>query len=251
MKYLAVLSIVLTVFVLGFGNHYYNQKLETKGKIAKAAFIEDQKREKLKEKLEFPWKDSNWYAIGDSITASQKYQELVKRGLALNSIVTDAEPGQSIKTMAANVTKEKLANVDLITVFGGTNDYGGNKPLGTFKDDKSDDTFYGYLKNVIETINANKNEKALVVFFTPIKRGEFPDQPTYPDSNAGGNGLEDYVNAINEVCESYSIPVVDLYSKSGIDSNNLKQYTLDNLHPNDAGYQMISKVIIDDLKAIK
>jgi lysophospholipase L1-like esterase len=44
---------------------------------------------------------------------------------------------------------------------------------------------------------------------------------------------------------------VDLFSKSGIDSNNLKQFTADNLHPNDAGYQMISKVIIDDLKAIK
>lgn len=241
---------VAFVSVLIFGD-LHDKQLQKKVEAEGIQYNQKLKQEEQKEKLQNPWENNNWYAIGDSITANNKYQGLVEQGLLLNSVVTDAKPGQSVKTMANNITKEKLKNIDLITVFGGTNDYGGNKPLGTIKDGKTADTFYGYLKNVIETINADKNPNTTVVFFTPLKRGNFQGQPVYPNPNSVGYKLEDYVNAIKEVCQSYSIPVVDLFNLSGIDENNVSKYTLDNLHPNDAGNQLISKVMVEEIDKIK
>lgn len=203
-----------------------------------------------KEKADTMWKNKNWLAIGDSITYANKYQPLVQNALKIKSVQTDAVSGRPIKPMADNLTAERLKNIDLITVFGGTNDYGSNKILGTIKDDKNQDTFYGNLKNVIEKINANKPEKTTVVFFTPLKRGVFKNQPIYPNANSSGSKLDDYVNAEKQVCKLYSIPVIDLFHKSGLEVDNLSKFTIDNLHPNDEGHKMISIVMIKELKKL-
>ena len=243
MKYLSVVLLsILTISTLIIGNFKYNQKLSLLAESAKASFE--------KENLEASWDNQNWYAIGDSITYANKYQPLVQAGLKINSVKTDAVPGRPIKLMADNITPENLKNSDLITVFGGTNDYGSNKPLGTIKDDQGKDTFYGNLKNLIERIMADKPESATVVFFTPLKRGAFKNQPVYPNANTSGYKLEDYVRAEKKVCQTYSIPVIDLFSKSGLEIENIPKYTIDNLHPNDEGYKMISKVMIKELKKV-
>ena len=202
------------------------------------------------EQTDMMWENKNWLAIGDSITYANKYQPLVQRGLKIKSVQTEAVPGRPIKPMADNLTAESLKNIDLITVFGGTNDYGSNKMLGTIKDDKTQDTFYGNLKNVIEKIIAVKPKKATLVFFTPLKRGAFKNQPVYPNPNSSGHKLDDYVNAEKQVCKLYSIPVIDLFHKSGLEVDNLSKFTIDNLHPNDEGHQMISKVMITELKQL-
>jgi lysophospholipase L1-like esterase len=203
-----------------------------------------------KEQADTMWKNKNWLAIGDSITYANKYQPLVQNALKIKSVQTDAVPGRPIKLMADNLTTERLKNIDLITIFGGTNDYGSNKNLGTIKDDKSQDTFYGNLKNIIEKIIANKPEKATVVFFTPLKRGVFKNQPVYPNANSSGFKLDDYVNAEKQVCKLYSIPVIDLFHKSGLEVDNLSKFTIDNLHPNDEGHKKISNVMIKELKKV-
>ena len=58
----------------------------------------------------------------------------------------------------------------------------------------------------------------------------------------GGRRLLDFVRAEREVAEYYSIPLVDLYAKSGIQPQVeiLKEkYCPDGLHPNAAGHQLI------------
>lgn len=235
MKYFAGVGLsIVAIFVLIFG-HFQSQEK------TKMAFAE---------KEHSTWANKSWLAIGDSITYANKYQPLVQQGLKIKSVQTDAVPGRPIKPMAENITAENLKNIDLITVFGGTNDYGSNKVLGTIKDDKDQDTFYGNLKNVIEKINTNKPKKATVVFFTPLKRGVFKNQPVYPNPNLNGYKLDDYVNAEKKVCKLYSIPVIDLFHNSGLEVDNLSKYTVDNLHPNDEGHKMISKVMIMELKKL-
>jgi hypothetical protein len=234
MKYFTVVLLcIFAIFLLMFGYSKYQEK--TKINVASAD-------------IDSMWKNKNWLAIGDSITYANKYQPLVQSGLKIKSVQTDAVPGRPVKPMADNLTPDSLKNIDLITVFGGTNDYGSNKILGTIKDDKNQDTFYGNLKNVIEKINAHKPKKATVVFFTPLKRGAFKNQPVYPNPNLSGYKLDDYVNAEKQVCKLYSIPVIDLFHKSGLEVDNLSKYTVDNLHPNDRGHQMIAKIMIKELK---
>ena len=165
----------------------------------------------------------------------------------MKSYVNDGIIAQQLGTMADRVTSKKLAEVDLVTVFGGTNDYRNGKELGTINDDGNIDTFYGNIQKVINKIRI-ANPRVELVFMTPIKRGKFGDQPIYPSPNSKGIKLEQYVQAIKDVCSKNSIKVIDLFTLSGIDKSNLSIYTQDNLHPNEAGSKMIDLVIQKELE---
>jgi len=62
--------------------------------------------------------------------------------------------------------------------------------------------------------------------------------------NASSGGvLKDYVNIIREVAEYYSLPVLDLFLKSGIQPEIpeiQEMYVPDGLHPNDKGHFVIA-----------
>ena len=61
--------------------------------------------------------------------------------------------------------------------------------------------------------------------------------PAWNVKNALGKTLTDYRNAILEVCDYYSIPVLDLYSKSGFTTgligSEVQLLFPDKLHPNE------------------
>ncbi len=130
-------------------------------------------------------------------------------------------------------------DASLIVVFGGTNDFGhGDAPMGTFED-RTPKTFFGachYLMNAL----INKYPEARIVFMTPIHR------ETEDVKNVNGLTLSCYVDTIKQVAAYYSIPVLDLWSVSGIQPrvDILKEkYCPDGLHPNDAGHERMAAVI--------
>jgi len=186
------------------------------------------------------WQGKKMIVEGDSITAFENYQYKVQEQCEIATVISDGIPGQQLGTMADRLTLGDLADVDLITFWGGTNDYGGGKTVGTISDARTVDTFYGNVKKIIHTVLTLK-PSIQMAFFTPLKRGAFESQPVYPAANGAGYFLYQYVNAIKEVCELYSIPVLDLYSEGGLNEYTLSTYTVDNLHPNEAGFVMLSK----------
>jgi lysophospholipase L1-like esterase len=127
----------------------------------------------------------------------------------------------------------------IVTILGGTNDYRGSGgdgvPLGV-KGSTDVNDFYGALKTLIEGL-ITKFPKGKILFITPPRR----TNDTSP--NAQGFKLLDYVNAIKDMCGDYSIPVLDLYNQGGINSFNSSTLQVDGLHPNQAGYEMISRKI--------
>lgn len=131
-------------------------------------------------------------------------------------------------------------DADVITVFGGTNDYGhGDAPIGRFED-RTDDTFYGALHNLYHTL-IHKYSRSTIIAITPLHR-ENEHQYINELGIRNVGCLEDYVNVIQEVAGYYGLPVLDLYRTSGMNPNvaELKQrYNPDGLHPNDAGYEII------------
>ena len=138
-------------------------------------------------------------------------------------------------------------DAELIVVFGGTNDYGhGDAPFGCFED-RTVDTFYGACHTLMRSL-ITKYPDAVIVIMTPLHRmGE--DQPSV------GNHLplSSYVNAIREVAEFYSLPVMDLWASSGIQPrvNIIKEkYCPDGLHPNDAGHERMAERIASFLLAL-
>ena len=250
-----VLFILFSIVVVFAGNKYYQDKLDNQVKSARENLATQQQEEEQEKsngpELEGPWSGRNWYSIGSSITADNKYQQIVQKELGFKTVQIDAELDQSIRTMADRITSENLRDMDLITIFGETDDFAHSNILGTINDDKNTLSYYGELKMVTEKIIAAKEKDTVVFFITPMKRGEFNEEPSYTEPNANGSKLEEYVNAMKEVAGLYHIPVIDLYEKSAFHEETFAQLTVDNLHPNNQGYENISMVMIEGLKVIE
>ena len=70
-------------------------------------------------------------------------------------------------------------------------------------------------------------------------------------ANSLGLYLEDYVEAIRDIADAYSLPIIDLYSECGFNTLNIaSEYTLDGLHANNAGYKRTNDVLISRLRSI-
>ena len=125
-------------------------------------------------------------------------------------------------------------DADLIVVFGGTNDYGhGDAPIGCFED-RTPDTFYGACHTLMTSL-IERYPDADIVFMTPLHRA-VEEQP-------GKLPLSGYVAIIREVAAYYALPVLDLYTVSGIQPKvkiMREKFMPDGLHPNNAGAEKIA-----------
>lgn len=146
------------------------------------------------------------------------------------------------------------ANADAIVVFGGTNDFGhGMAPLGTVADE-GEETFCGALKVLFVKLIEKYPGKPIVVL-TPLHR--LGENNIDGDANGHkyplGHPLRDFVLAIKDVAEIYSLPVLDLWSVSGMQPSipAIQQgFMPDGLHPNDAGHRLIAERLSEFLKAL-
>ena len=142
-------------------------------------------------------------------------------------------------------------DADVVVVFGGTNDFGhGDAAMGNMSD-RTPDTFYGALHNLYITL-MEKYKDAQIVVMTPLHR-------TNENMEYNYNGLRNvaslsgYADAIKEVAAYYAIPVLDLYTVSGIQpeiDSNREKYMPDGLHPSDAGNEVIYRKLKEFIKAL-
>ena len=142
--------------------------------------------------------------------------------------------------------EKMISAADIVVVFGGTNDFGhGDAPMGTMKD-RTNDTFYGAYHLLMQQL-INRYPHAQLVVMTPMHRCSEEDMPFNEAGIRRAGVLKDYVEAIREVAEFYSVPVVDLFAESGIQPRmeiHKKMYMPDGLHPNDAGHVKIADCLL-------
>lgn len=211
--------------------------------------------------------------IGDSITAAGGYLTTfgdlysctsVNLGVSGTCIANNTTNGLSSQRFVTRATADNLSGASLIVVFGGTNDFSyDSKAIGdlfVFQDRTAEgnigdkkivaptdtDTFAGALHNLISTIMSNA-PTIPIVFMTPLNRGRYNENnPTSDESNKNGNYMRDFADAITKICTFYSIPVLDLNSISNLDflnSDIAAKYSLDGLHPNEAGHTLIGNML--------
>lgn len=148
--------------------------------------------------------------------------------------------------------EKMIPDADIVVVFGGTNDFGhGDAPLGTMKD-RTNDTFYGAYHLLMQQL-IERYPYAQLIVMTPLHRiGE----EMMPFNEAGVRRvgpLKCYVEAIREVAEFYSVPVVDLFAESGLQPRVKllrEMYVPDGLHPNDAGHIKIANCLLRILRGL-
>lgn len=182
----------------------------------KAADLENERLAALNHK----YKDKKWYCIGDSITSNNLYQSRVGDLCRFKSVVTDGQPGAVMAAMADNLTAENLKDIDLVTVFAGMYDFSGNTVLGKSGENETVNTFYGNTEKVINKVTT-LNPKAKIVFITPLKIGKSQYGVIYPTKNSAGYSLEQYAQAIKDVCIRHHLQVIDLYNQNELDYNSL------------------------------
>lgn len=213
----------------------------------------------------FPWKNKKVTCLGDSITQGDsgegglipsyvpRMQSLLQTmptnaGLAGSKItpMSDDKDSSFVGRMGS------IKDQDVVTIFGGINDFQWNAPLGKMSDSADNPTtFYGALKDIVTTLSKN-NPQAKLMFITPMKTTKFQyhtfDENGELMKNANGNTQLDFVNAIKQVADYYSIPVLDMYSCSNYSPYLPSQvghdnFTADGLHPTEHGYERIAQTI--------
>ena len=200
------------------------------------------------------WYNKKIGCLGDSITFGAGGTSWVTRLKELTGCKYAINYGVSGTTIETNGTGQSfverytnMANdLDLICVWGGVNDHHwtgtAGRPFGNINSPTSEtNSFYGALKNLCEGL-INKYPGKTIMFITPMKnRGYVAGDKTcyaWNEPNEIGKTLTDYRNAIIEVCDYYSIPVLDLYSCSGISpmvNSQVNELMPDHLHPNTKG----------------
>lgn len=185
------------------------------------------------------------------LVASHFCAECVNCGISGSRIAIQRKPSTDPRfdLYFASRVEQMDADADVIVVFGGTNDFGhGDAPMGTMQD-RTAESFYGGL-HVLYTRLIEKYPDKLIVIATPLHR--WNEENPHGDAKPVAVGkLRDYVQAIRQVAEFYSLPVLDLYATSGLQpcvETQRQMYMPDGLHPNDAGHVILAQKFIGFLQ---
>lgn len=189
-------------------------------------------------------KPMTWVAIGDSITylndhpdetgnrISKGYLTLVSEKYPEIEAVNKGYNGWTAVRIATEFDKLEIPRADVYSVFLGTNDWWGGKPLGTFDDYQNDtgsETVYGAFRLIINNLRS-LNEQAKFILITPMQRVDFVYINNYKNNAYGsyreknGQALESFAEAIVTIAKNEGFQVVDLYHKKGMEHKNLVKF---------------------------
>ncbi|PEM57651.1 SGNH/GDSL hydrolase family protein [Bacillus wiedmannii] len=187
--------------------------------------------------------------LGDSLSAntqhaSKPYHSHVGNwlGAKINNYgISGSTVGSKYDPMSIRYTgMSDTAKVTL--VYGGTNDFGRNQPLGTMAD-RTNETFYGAMHVLLKGLSEKYAGKKIGFVSMHHFGTDF-----FKETNEFGLTKLDYVKATREVCEYYSIPLLDLYASGGFNFDIDAQktmYSVDSLHFNNLGHERLAKLIYE------
>ena len=205
--------------------------------------------------------------LGDSITEghgttgkSARFPELIEKregilavNLGIGGTRIAKQPGDDVRKDRdyCSRTGSVDTDADVIVVFGGTNDFGhGFAPIGK-PEDRDENTFIGALHLLFSSL-ITRCPDAVIVVMTPLHRlneddahGDVKPEAVLP--------LSGYVSLIKEIAGYYSLPVLDLWSVSGMQPKIpviRERYMPDGLHPNDRGHERIASLLTGFLKSL-
>lgn len=192
----------------------------------------------------FQQKPVTWVAIGDSITylnehpdetgnrITKGYMTMVIEKLPGIAYINQGHNGWTSGGIANEINNLGITKADIYSVFLGTNDWWGGRPVGTiddYKNNSGNNTVYGSFRIIINKLRC-LNEKAKIILITPMQRVDFVyinDMKnnafgSYKEKN--GQKLAQFAEAINAIGKYEKFDVVDLYNKSGMTLKTLVKY---------------------------
>jgi lysophospholipase L1-like esterase len=234
------------------------------------------------------WRGKRVAYLGDSMTDARRvgttcvYWEYLSELLGTVPSVYGISGNQwdGIYKQALKLHKEKGTDVDAILIFAGTNDFSHDTPIGEFFSETTkqtnhngiqvirqyrtpilnDSTFCGRINKAISYLKNNYPQQQIIIM-TPIHRGfaQFSAKNVQPDenfANAQGLYLDAYIATLKQAASYWAVPLIDLYSISGLfplvdaQLQYFHDKETDRLHPNAAGDYRLAKTIQYQLLAL-
>lgn len=155
--------------------------------------------------------------------------------LSLDLCVNNAYSGDKVSsdivmTRAENLHTDAGIYPDIIIIYIGINDYNGNGSAEQFKED-----YDKVLGRIRETYGESE------IFCCTLL-------PCHSTTKQRLERLNQFNGAIKDSCDKYSAHIIDLYGTCGNDfGNKLSLYTIDNLHPNILGMDLMAKNIVKEV----
>ena len=153
------------------------------------------------------------------------------------SVTNQAVSGNTSSSQLTTLQDKDVSVYDAVTIFIGTNDYGYNISIATFKSN---------IAAMVDYITA-QNPACKIGFFTLIHRASAWDG-TAEVPNAAGAVLSDYCTAIKEVAMTYGLPVLDLWNECQCNfnfsiyktnySSQASEASGDGLHPTNEAHKL-------------
>lgn len=227
------------------------------------------------------WQGKRVAYLGDSMTDKRRvgttcvYWEYLSELLGIKPSVYGISGNQwdGVYKQALKLHEEKGTAVDAILIFAGTNDYSHGTPIGKFFAETtkqtnhngtlvirkyrtpivSDSTFCGRINKVMSYLKNNYPQQQIIIM-TPIHRGfaQFSDKNVQPDENYAnelGLYVDTYIDVLKQAASYWAVPIIDLYSTSGLyplvdsQSQYFNNKDTDRLHPNAVGDYRLAKTI--------
>lgn len=126
-------------------------------------------------------------------------------------------------------------------IEGFVNDWNYHRTLGTYTD-ATEDTVCGCVRSAINYILAQNADITVFLVLDHYGRNYGGDNRSSTAKNSNNQTQFEFYEEIAKVAESLGIPVIKLYSFSGI-SENTPQYLLDYIHPNALGAEQTAYAI--------
>jgi lysophospholipase L1-like esterase len=192
----------------------------------------------------FQEKKTSWVAIGDSITYLNEHKDetgnRITKGYMTRVIeklpnleyTNQGHNGWTAIRIATEIEKLGIQKADVYSIFLGTNDWWGGKPLGALSDYENNtgaSTVYGAFKVIIDKLRS-LNPAAKIILITPMQRVDFVYINNFKNNAYGsykeknGQWLEQFADAIRKIGKQEHISVVDLYHKKEMGLKNLVVY---------------------------
>lgn len=185
-----------------------------------------------------------WVAIGDSITylnehpketgnrITKGYMTRVVEQLPEIEYINKGYNGWTSGRIAEKIEELNLVKADVYSVFLGTNDWWGGRPLGTFSDyenNAGNNTVYGSYRIIINKLRS-LNKEAKIILITPMPRVDFVYIANMKNNAYGsykdkkGQTLAQFAEAIRIIAKYENISVVDLYNNKRLKLKKLVKF---------------------------
>ncbi len=229
------------------------------------------------------WNGKRVAFLGDSMTQEWErdniprvvYWEYLVKMIDIEPFVYGISGHQwtGVYGQALKLEKQHGTAVDAIIIFAGTNDYMHDTPIGKFYNetaketnfnattmvrkyrtpDINDTTFCGRINKVMSFLKNNYPDQQIIIM-TPIHRAfatfsATNIQPEERFANGLGLYLDEYVDVLRKAASVWAVPLIDLYSVSGLypmaesQAKFFMNKETDLLHPGSLGNYRLAKTI--------